>query len=72
MPPRLRRLIGAVLLIILVIAYPFLVVVFAAALLPGSSGLTQLIFYMVGGLIWVPPAGLIIWWMGRRPKRPTA
>ncbi|WP_181707165.1 DUF2842 domain-containing protein [Chthonobacter rhizosphaerae] len=72
MPPRLRKLIGAMLLVLLVVTYPFLVVVFAAAILPGSSGWTQLAFYAVGGLLWVPPAAFLIWLIGRRDPAPKA
>lgn len=72
MPASLRKLIGAILLVILVMAYPLLAITAAAAILPGSSGLGQLVFYMVAGLVWVPPAGLIIWWMSDRTARTVA
>lgn len=66
MPVRLRKLIGAVLLVVLVTVYPFLALAFAAALLPGTGPIAQFAFYLVAGLVWVLPAGLIIWWMADR------
>lgn len=71
MPARLRKLIGAVLLVILVTVYPLLAIAFAMAVLPGSSGLGQFAFYLVAGLVWVLPAGLIVWWMADRGPAPT-
>ncbi len=68
MPLRLRKLIGATLLVAFVCLYALIVMTVAAAKLPGTSGLTQLVFYAVAGLAWVVPAGLIIAWMGR-PER---
>ncbi len=63
MPSKLKRFIGTVLLILLVTAYPFCVLPFAAAILPHANGVGQLLFYAIAGLIWVPPAGFIIKWM---------
>jgi hypothetical protein len=40
----------------------------AAASLPGTTGLTQTLYYAVAGLAWVIPAGLLITWM-QRPDR---
>ena len=44
----------------------------AGARLPGTSVLVQTIFYAVGGLLWVIPAGLIILWMQRPERRPDS
>lgn len=63
----LRKLVGTVVLIVFVPAYALLVIPVAAALLPGTGGWTQLAFYVVAGLAWVLPAGLIVWWMFRPP-----
>jgi len=70
MPDRLRKLIGSIILVIFVIIYALSVMTVAAAKLPGTSGLTQLMFYLVTGLAWVVPAGAIIYWM-QKPRRLT-
>jgi Protein of unknown function (DUF2842) len=68
--PRVRKLIGGVVLILFVPVYALVVMTIAAAKLPGTSGLTQTIFYVVGGFAWVIPAMAIVSWMARREKRP--
>lgn len=68
MPVRLKRLIGAVMLLIFVPTYALFAMALAAAVLPGTGGWTQLGYYMVAGLAWVLPAGVIVTWMFR-PKR---
>ena len=62
---RTRKLIGAVLLLILIPTYAILAVTVAVARLPGTSILTHTLFFAISGLIWIVPAGLIIRWMVR-------
>ena len=68
MTVRTRKLIGAALLLIFIPLYAQLTVMIAVARLPGSSILTQTLFFAVTGLLWVVPAGLIIRWMQRPPR----
>jgi len=70
MPQRLRKLIGATVLAVFVPFYALTAMSIAGARLPGTSVLVQTIFYAVGGLLWVIPAGLIIRWMQRPERRP--
>jgi len=63
MPDKLRKLTGTLALVALIVVYSLTAMTIAAAKLPGTSGLVQLIYYAVAGLLWVLPAGLIIWWM---------
>jgi hypothetical protein len=63
----LRKLVGTVVLLVFVPAYALFAMALAAAVLPGTGALTQLAYYAAAGLAWVPPAGLIIWWMFRPP-----
>ena len=65
MPDKLRKLTGTLALIVLVVVYSLTAMTIAAAKLPGTSGLVQLIYYALAGLLWVLPAGLIIWWMAK-------
>ena len=64
-PRKLRKFLGAVLLVVFVPFYALTAMTVAAARLPGTTTLAQTIFYAVAGLIWVIPAGLIIRWMMR-------
>jgi hypothetical protein len=65
MPPRLRKLVGTVVLIAFVCVYALMAMTLAAAKLPGASGLAQLGFFAVVGLLWVIPAAAIISWMSK-------
>lgn len=70
MRQRTRKLIGTVVLAVFVPFYALVAMTIAAVRLPGTSGLTQTVFFMIGGLLWVIPAGAVIWWMQRPPREP--
>jgi hypothetical protein len=63
MPIRLKKLIGTVLLVLLVIFYALAATAFAVAQLAESSAVVHLLFFLFSGLLWVLPAMLIIKWM---------
>ncbi|XWN29598.1 MAG: DUF2842 domain-containing protein [Devosia sp.] len=62
---RLRKLIGTVVTVVFLVIYAFMAMLLAVRLLPGTSGLVQLAYYSVAGLIWVVPVGALISWMQR-------
>jgi hypothetical protein len=66
MPIRLRKLIGAVVLVLLVTVWAL--VAMALAQLPAikANGAVEVIYYVVAGLGWVLPAMPLIRWMSRR------
>ena len=68
MRQRTRKLFGAAFLCVFVPLYALTAMAVAGARLPGTSGLTQTLFYAIAGLLWVLPAGLVITWM-QRPDR---
>ena len=70
MRQRTRKLIGTAFLAVFVPFYALVAMTIAAARLPGTSGLTQTLFFAIGGLLWVIPAGAIIYWMQRPPREP--
>jgi hypothetical protein len=65
MSAKVRKFIGAVVLLLFIPAYAIVVVAVAVARLPGTSILTHTLFFAVAGLLWVIPAGLVIHWMLR-------
>lgn len=69
MPVRLKKLIGTVLLIVLVIVYAILATMIAVAQLGQSHWLVHLAYFLFSGLLWVLPAMLIIKWMATPSKR---
>jgi hypothetical protein len=68
MPVRLKKLIGTVLLVALVIAYALVATLFAVARLGDTGPVVQFSFFLVSGLLWVLPAMGIIKWMVREPR----
>ncbi|HET7681656.1 MAG TPA: DUF2842 domain-containing protein [Xanthobacteraceae bacterium] len=66
MPIRLRKLIGAVALLALVIIWALLAMALAQTVLTSVSGLVAAIYYLVAGLGWVLPAMPLIRWMSRK------
>ena len=65
MPIRLRKLIGAVALLVLVTVWALLAMALAQAALTSVSGWVAAIYYVVAGLGWVLPAMPLVRWMSR-------
>jgi len=65
MPARLRKLFGAVLLLVLVCVWALLAMALAQSALTDINGLVAAIYYVVAGLGWVLPAMPIVSWMSR-------
>ena len=68
MQVRVKKLIGTVLLIVLVLVYALFATAVAVAQLSESGPLVHLAFFVFSGVIWILPAMLIIKWMVREPK----
>jgi hypothetical protein len=68
MPLRLKKLIGTILLILLVIVYALVATMVAVAQLSQSGPLAHLAFFLLTGLLWILPAMAIIKWMILPPK----
>ncbi|HEV7252556.1 MAG TPA: DUF2842 domain-containing protein [Mesorhizobium sp.] len=67
MPVRLRKLIGTVLLVALVIVYALVATAVAVHRLADAGPFAHLLFFALSGLLWVLPAmGLIRWMAGPR------
>jgi hypothetical protein len=65
MPIRLRKLIGAIMLIVLVLAWALFAMALAQSAVIKIDGLIEVIYYAVAGLGWVLPAMPLIRWMSR-------
>ena len=65
MPIRLRKLVGAVALIILVLAWALVAMALAQAPAIKANGVVEVIYYIVAGLGWVLPAMPLVRWMSR-------
>ena len=65
MPVRLRKFIGAILLITLVVTWALVAMALAQAPMIKASGVIEVIYYVVAGLAWVLPAMPLVRWMSR-------
>ena len=68
MPDRIRKLIGTVIIIVLVVIYALLATTIAVATLAEAGPLAHLAYFLFTGLLWVLPAMVVIRWMSGRPK----
>ncbi len=68
MPPRLKRFIGMLILLTLVILYALIATTVATYRLAESPWYIHLAFFAFSGLLWVLPAMGVISWMERKPK----
>jgi hypothetical protein len=66
---RTRKLVGTVVLLIFIIIYSLLAMMAAIVLQVNANKFTEVVYYIVAGLAWLPPAAWIIWWM-QRPDQP--
>ena len=63
MPTRLRKLIGTIAIIVLVIIYAMLATTVAVATLAFSLWYIHFAYFLISGLLWILPTMLIIKWM---------
>ncbi|WP_275790392.1 DUF2842 domain-containing protein [Pararhizobium gei] len=69
MPVRLRKMIGMIIIVVLVIVYALVATTFASLLLGTSPWWVHLLYFFLTGLFWVLPAMLVIKWM-EKPAKP--
>lgn len=69
MPVRLKKLIGTILLILLVVIYALVAVTIAAARLADAGSFAHFLYFLVTGFLWVIPAMFLIRWMEKTPKQ---
>ena len=65
MPIRLRKLIGAVALILLVTSWALIAMAVAQFPVIKANGVIEAAYYVVAGLGWVLPAMPLVRWMSR-------
>ncbi len=63
MPVRLRKLLGTVLIVVLVVLYALVATTVASYRLAQSPWWIHLLFFSISGVIWIIPAMFIIRWM---------
>lgn len=68
---RVKKFIGMILLVSLVIIYSLVAMAIAANYLEDKNVWLQLAFFAVSGLFWIVPAMVIIRWMAKLPDPKT-
>jgi uncharacterized membrane protein len=70
LPPRIKKLIGTVLILLWITIYSLMVMRLAVDILPGANWFVTLLFYAASGLLWIIPVGLAFPWMNRDSRGP--
>jgi hypothetical protein len=65
MTMRTRKLVGTVALLVSLAVYALVAMATAVVLQVNASKAVELAYYVVAGLAWVVPAGVIVSWMQR-------
>ena len=68
MSPSMRKLVGTVLIVVLVIVYALVATTIASVKLADSAWWVHLIYFFFTGLLWVLPAMWLISWMSKGKK----
>ena len=63
LPIRIRKLIGLVLMLALIVFYAMIVMTVAVTTSVPDNGIIEFFYYLVTGVAWVIPAAAIIYWM---------
>ncbi|ASS53515.1 DUF2842 domain-containing protein [Rhizobium leguminosarum] len=69
MPIRLRKFIGTILIIVLVLVYALVANTIAVATLGNAPWWGHLLYFLFTGLLWVLPAMVLIKWMAGPPQK---
>ena len=69
LPPRVRKLIGTVLMIILVLVWALSAMALAQGRVTVLAGYWQFLAYLVLGIGWIFPAAWLIRWMQKYDRR---
>jgi hypothetical protein len=65
MRQRQRKLVGTVILVAFLAVYAVVTATIATGLLPQATRTIEFLFYLIAGLLWTLPAGVLIKWMQR-------
>jgi hypothetical protein len=65
----MRKLVGAVALLLLVACWVFLATGFAQFALASANRIVEIAYYLVAGIGWIVFAMPLVSWMSRRPEQ---
>jgi len=67
MSSKIRKLIGTIFILIFLVFYALIVAAIADPILRDAGKFGEFLFYLITGLAWIVPAGIVIKWM-QRPR----
>jgi hypothetical protein len=68
MTPRIKKLIGTILILLWLPVYAILATGVAVHVLPHAGSVGAFVFYAIAGTLWAVPVGLLFPWMYREPR----
>lgn len=68
MSPRIKKLIGAVAILVWIPIYALVAMGIGVHVLPRAHWLVTLLYYALAGTLWIVPIGLMLPWMYREPN----
>jgi hypothetical protein len=68
MHPRLKKLIGTLIMLIWIPVYALIAMSIGIRVLPHAHWAIAFLYYAVAGTLWIVPIGLMFPWMHRDPK----
>jgi Protein of unknown function (DUF2842) len=71
MPLRLRKFIGAILLLVLVVVWTLVAMALAQSPAIFDNAFISVAYYVIAGIGWCLPAIPIVTWMSRKPQSGT-
>ena len=69
MSPRLKKFIGAIVMLIWLPVYALFAMGVGVHVLPHANWLVTLLYYTLAGTLWIVPIGLMLPWMYREPHK---
>jgi hypothetical protein len=69
MSPRLKKLIGTLVIFIWLPVYILFAWAIGLHVLPSANGVTAFLYYALAGTLWIVPIGLMLPWMYRDTSR---
>jgi magnesium-transporting ATPase (P-type) len=67
--PRIKKLIGAIVMVMWIAIYALIAMGVAIHVLPHANGLVAFLYYAIAGTVWIIPIGLMLPWMNREPGK---
>jgi Protein of unknown function (DUF2842) len=68
MSPRIKKLIGAIVILLWIPVYALIAMGIGVHVLPHAHWLVTLFYYALAGTLWIIPIGLMLPWMNREPR----